>query len=138
MTPGKLRSASGDRQVPAHPAHELYDGSCELLAAAQALTASARRQGCGEAIPATLGCLGAALDELASTSGALAEELRRVRSLCDRPATATMQALDRFTEALAAARDAAEIARSMAAAARQAPGARGEMAGSAGDRSRPG
>lgn len=101
--------------MPAHPAHELYDGVCELLAAAQTLTASARRQDCGQAIPATLGCLGATLDELAATSGALAEEMRRTRTLSDRPATATMQALDRLTEALAAAREASESARSKAA-----------------------
>ncbi len=103
--------------VPAHPAHELYDAGCELLAAAQALTASGRRQGCGEAIPATLGCLGATLDELTATSDALAGETRRSRTLSDMTATATMQALDHLTEALAAARDACEGARSKAAVA---------------------
>ena len=124
--PGRLRSASGSGQVPAHPAHALYDSGCELLAAAQALAASARRQDCGEAIPATLGCLGATLDELAGSSGALAEEMRRTRTLSDRDATATMQALDRLTEALAAAREACETARAgaAAAAARSHPAAR--------------
>jgi hypothetical protein len=101
----------------ARPSHQLYDGSCELVAAAQTLTASARRQGCAEAIPATLGCIVAALDELAATSDVLAEEVRRTRTLSDRPATATMQALDRLTEALAAARQVCEGARSKAAVA---------------------
>jgi hypothetical protein len=119
LKPGSRRSALADEAVPSHPAHVLYDGGCELLAAAQGLTASARRQGCGEAIPATLGCLGAALDELGATCDALAEEMRSTRTLSDRPATATMQALDRLTEALAAARDVCETARSNAAAARQ-------------------
>ena len=104
-------------EMPAHPAHQLYDGSCELLAAAQTLTVAARRHGCAEAIPATLGCLVATLDELATTSDVLADEMRRTRTLFDRPATATMQALDRLTEALAAGREACETARSKAATA---------------------
>lgn len=103
--------------MPTHPALALYDGGCELLAAAQALTAAAGRQGCSQAIPATLGCLGAALDELVATSAVLAEEMRRTRTLSERPATATMQALDRLTEALTAARAECETARSKAAAA---------------------
>ena len=103
--------------MPSHPATELYDSSCELLAAAQSLSACARHHGCGQAIPATLGCLGATLDQLAHASGALAEELRLTRPLFDRPATATMQAIDRLTEALDVARDTCDVARSKAAVA---------------------
>ena len=91
-----------------HPAHELYDGGCDVLAAAQTLTTAARRQGYGDAIPATLGCLGAALDELAATSDVLAAEMRG--------SPAAMQTLDRLTDALTAARDACDTARSKAAA----------------------
>lgn len=103
--------------MAAHPTNQLYDGACELLAAAQALTASAGRPGCGQAIPATLGCLAAALDELAATTEALTEELQRTRRPTARPATATLRALDRLTDGLAAAREACEHARSEAAGA---------------------
>jgi hypothetical protein len=103
--------------MPVDPAHDLYDARCELLATAQRLSVCARRPDCGEAIPATLGCLGAALSELSASTDALAEEMRRTRTLSDRPATATMQALDRLTEALTMAHDACEIARSNATVA---------------------
>ena len=103
--------------MPCDPTHDLYDSSCELLAVALRLSACARRPDCGEAIPATLGCLSATLSELIASTDALAEELRRTRTLSDRPATATMQALDRLTEALTHAHDAYETARSKAAVA---------------------
>ena len=125
--PGRLRSVWSSGQVSAHPAHALYDSGCELLAAAQALAAASCRQDCGQAIPATLGCLGATLDQLAGTSGALAQETRRTRTLSDRHGTATMQALDRLTEALTAAAQACETARAEAAAAGAPVTARGQL-----------
>jgi hypothetical protein len=100
-----------------HPVHQLYDGGCELLAAAQSLGSAARRQECGQAIPATLGCIGATLDELATASAALVDELRRTCTRSDRPATATMQALQHLARTLTDARDTCEVARSRAAIA---------------------
>jgi hypothetical protein len=111
-------------KLPADPAHDLYDSGCELLAAAHRLSACARRPDCGEAIPATLGCLGATLSELSASTDALAEELRRTRTLSDRPATATMQELDRLTEALTGAHVVCETARSKAAVAARDSAAR--------------
>lgn len=98
-----------------HPSHRLYDAACELLAAAQDLRESARRPGTAEAIPATLGCITVAVAELASCTGALAEELRRTRPLGDREAAAAMRAIDHVTEELLAAKVACDLARAGAA-----------------------
>lgn len=103
--------------MPRDRGAELYDAACEVLAAAQRLAAAARTQGVGPAIPATLGCLGESLAELARSSEALAEEMRRTHTVPNRPATACIGALDDLTGTLRAARSASEAARSRAAVA---------------------
>jgi hypothetical protein len=89
--------------VASDPAHRLYDSACELLLAAQRIRRTGHSQGTGEAIPATLGCVSAAVEELAVCTTGLADELRRTRPLSDCEGTAAMQALDRVTEQLLAA-----------------------------------
>ncbi len=49
------------------PANRLYDEACSLLAAAEALREAADDPGCTPALVATLGCVGASLDALATT-----------------------------------------------------------------------
>jgi hypothetical protein len=103
--------------MPTDRSAQLYDCACDVLAAAQALSAAARRHDLDEAIPATLACLGESLAELARSSSALTEEVRRTHTLSNRPATACMEALDEFTRSLEFAREACETARGKAASA---------------------
>ena len=77
------------------PPSRLYDAACEILLAAQELTAASRLAGSGAGAAATLGALGEALAELADASVAIGPEA--------------------LTEALDAARDACEAARAGAA-----------------------
>jgi hypothetical protein len=107
--------------MPTDPSTQLYDGACDVLAAAKTMYAAARRHDFDQAIPATLGCLDKSLALLARSSSALAEEVRRTHTLSDRPATAFMQALDELTRSLESARDACETARGKAALAAGAP-----------------
>ena len=103
--------------MPSDPSAQLYDSACDVLGAAQTLSAAARRHDFDEAIPATLGCLGESLAELARSSSALTEEVRRTHTLSNRRATACMQALDELTRSLEFAREACETARRKAASA---------------------
>jgi hypothetical protein len=97
--------------MPTDRSAQLYDCACDVLAAAQALSAAARRHDFDEALPATLGCLGESLAELARSSSAMTEEVRRTHTLSNRPATACMEALDEFTQSLEFAREACDGAR---------------------------
>lgn len=85
------------------PANELYDSACGLLAAAQQLRRVASRGGADEALAPTLGCLHAALHELAGACHEL-------------PAPSCAPALDELAEALLRADHASETARAAAAA----------------------
>jgi cytochrome c-type biogenesis protein CcmH/NrfF len=97
--------------VPSNPAHHLYDCACELLDAAQRLRAAAHRRGTEEAIAATLGCMGVAVEELATSSQELADELRRTRIRSDGQGDAAVQTLERLTEQLLGARHESDRAR---------------------------
>jgi hypothetical protein len=55
----------------------LYDGACELLAAAQAMRAAADRPGSSAAIAATLGCIDSTLSELSSAVEAMGRQALR-------------------------------------------------------------
>ncbi len=48
-----------------HPENELFDAACEVLEATRRLNAVACDRRCQRALPATLGCLSAALGSLA-------------------------------------------------------------------------
>jgi hypothetical protein len=57
------------------PDNELFDAACELLDRARRLRVAAADPGAGPAVPATLGCLAAALEELAGACGGLDADL---------------------------------------------------------------
>jgi hypothetical protein len=99
------------------PGNRLYDSACDLLLAAQELRRASYCPETAEAIPATLGCVGSAIEEVAAAAGGLAEELRRTRTLSDRQGTAAMQALDRVSEQLIAAARKCNLARELSATA---------------------
>jgi hypothetical protein len=58
-------------------ANALYDGACELLAAAQAMRAAAEREGSTTAIAATLACMDISLSELTSVVTAMRRQALR-------------------------------------------------------------
>jgi hypothetical protein len=93
--------------------NDLYDSACELLYAGQRVRRSARCAGTQEAIPATLGCLAATLEELTQTGG----EVRRRLPASDDGAGAMRSddALRRLVDALAQAERACDAARAAVA-----------------------
>jgi hypothetical protein len=107
--------------MPSDPAHQLYDSACELLAAAQELRAAACRPGSEQAITATLGCMGAAVEELGIATAAFGDELSRAGTPpAGRPAAVT-RAFHRMTEELLRAARACDDARAKAAACARQP-----------------
>jgi hypothetical protein len=98
-------------------ANALYDGACELLAAAHAMRAAAELEGSTTAIAATLGCIDATLNELSSAVEAMRRQALRdlARSALDtgeRAAIAeTERAFSDFANALHRARHAADSMR---------------------------
>lgn len=62
-----LLAAAGLDVRERDPANELYDRSCDLLAAAQGLQTAAGPRRSAPAIAASLGCIEASLDALATT-----------------------------------------------------------------------
>jgi hypothetical protein len=105
--------------MPAHPAHQLYDGACELLAAAQELRVAAHRRGCEEAITATLSCMGAAVEELNIAMDALGDDLWEAGAAPAVRPVAVTHAFHRLTEELLCAARASDDARAKAACAHQ-------------------
>lgn len=59
------------------PDNELYDCGCDLVQAAAAIRAAAGAPEAARAIPAVLGCIEAALHELAEAAAALEETTER-------------------------------------------------------------
>jgi hypothetical protein len=86
------RSDESSRRTPARdPANRLYDEACALLDAAQGLRAAAAPRRSTPAIAATLGCVEASLDALAT-----AADVMRVAVLASDQGDAARQAvLDR-------------------------------------------
>jgi hypothetical protein len=77
------RSGGASRGLERDPANELYDEACALLAAAQGLQAAAGPRGSAPAIAASLGCVEASLEALAT-----AVKVMRVAAMeasCDTP-----------------------------------------------------
>jgi hypothetical protein len=96
--------------MPLRPEHQLYNAACELLDAAREARAAAGRDGVGEAIPATVACLGVALEELAIATAAMTRQLRRD----DRGSAA--RSLERLTDELLGTAQACDGARRAVAA----------------------
>jgi hypothetical protein len=104
----------------------MYDRGCDLVEAAMAIRRAARTSDVTPAVPALLGCIECALDELADASAVLTETPhwapRRLRSsgVARRGATSgeVRQALVNLELALEDARDAADAARAFASRAR--------------------
>jgi len=102
------------------PTNELYDRACDLLDAARELHLSAAREGTDEAIAATLGCVEAALGELAEryrVLGGAGDRMLRAAGLSG--GGPRLEAEARFAS-VAAALDRA-VARSVAARAAVGP-----------------
>jgi hypothetical protein len=86
--------------------NEVYDRGCDLVEAAMAIRRVAAAD-IGRAVPALLGCVESALDELASASARLGTPLE---SYTQRPPEASA-GLDELSDALIDARDRASAAR---------------------------
>ena len=108
--------------MPLHPAHLLYDRACDLLLAAQEMRRCSGKPGIAEAIPATLGCIGAVAEELAVSATGLAEELGRTEALAD----PVLEALERVIEHLLLAAAECDVARETTGSrlAQECPGLR--------------
>jgi hypothetical protein len=104
----------------------MYDRGCDLVEAAMAIRRAALTSDITPAVPALLGCIECALDELADASAALSETphaaQRRLNSseVARRGATSgqVRQAFVNLETALEDARDAADAARAFASRAR--------------------
>jgi hypothetical protein len=98
-------------------ANALYDGACELRAAAHAMRAAAELEGSTTAIAATLGCIDSTLNELSSAVEAMRRQAlrdlsRRALDTGERVAVGeTERAFSDFANALYRARHAADSMR---------------------------
>lgn len=106
--------------------NEMYDRGCDLVEAAMAIRRAVLTSDITPAVPALLGCIECALDELADASAALSEAPhaapRRLSggAVARRAATSgqVRQAFVNLELALEDARDAADAARAFASRAR--------------------
>jgi hypothetical protein len=100
-----------------HAANALYDGACELLAAAHAMRAAAELDGSTTAIAAALGCIDGTLNELTSAVEAMRRQAlhdlsRSALDTGERVAVGeTERAFSDFANALSRARHAADSMR---------------------------
>jgi hypothetical protein len=98
-------------------ANALYDGACDLLAAAHAMRAAAELDGSTTAIAATLGCIDSTLDELTSAVEAMRRQAlndlsRSALEIGERVAVGeTERAFSDFANALRGARRSADSMR---------------------------
>jgi hypothetical protein len=105
------RAEPAERFQPRDPANELYDRACDVVAAAAELRDASTRDNNDAAAAATLGCLEAALSDLAFAIEALRESsLRRIAgaspALGDQAAVDAHSAREKFDAAVAAVRAA--------------------------------
>jgi hypothetical protein len=102
------------------PDNELYDRGCDLVAAAAAIAQAAGSPDAARAVPAVLGCIEAAMRELAEAAAALeatTDEAAAVRALGCRSSGLQPRA-DRMHRGYTNLRQALEDAERAAAAAR--------------------
>jgi hypothetical protein len=122
--------AAGGREHPAlmHPStasshsvrpadNELYDRGCDLVEAAAAIRRLAGEPRAARAVPAVLGCLEAALEELSGACIEMPETTERAAatSTADAVAQRMRRGFINLELALLDAKDAARAARSLAA-----------------------
>ena|SRR5215213_446708 len=110
---------------PRAPDNELYDRGAELVESAMAIRRVAASPEATRAIPAVLGCIESALDELVAASAALEQNTAEVTAstprCSDRQARRVLERMHRgyanLQEALSDAQAAAAAARSLASRA---------------------
>jgi hypothetical protein len=111
------------------PDNELYDRGADLVEAATAIRRVAGSPGASRAVPAVLGCVESALEELAMASEALEAAMAEVTPACPDPRTdRVVERMHRgyanLQEALSDAHAAAAAARSLTSRALGRPGRR--------------
>jgi hypothetical protein len=108
-----MRLTSDFRARTRPPDNELYDRGCDLVEAALAIRSLTSREGAERALPAVLGCMESALQDL---RGAVAEagRLRNRADVADAPAQRTLRGFANLEVALADAETAAWAARGLA------------------------
>jgi hypothetical protein len=121
---------SADRSASRRDAeNELFDFACDLVEAAAGITRTAADPHAARAVPAVLGCIEQALDELSSAAAALQQANAAPARRSDERGRARMDRLERgytnLSVALQDARDATRAARSLAARSADASGGRG-------------
>jgi hypothetical protein len=104
--------------VSREPDNELYDRGCDLVEAATAIRAAADSRAAGRAVPAVLGCIESALQELFWAAAALEQTTTDLTVAATEPVSPRAQRMQRgygnLQAALSDAQAAAAAARSLA------------------------
>lgn len=123
-----VRPAYRRCERPRAPDNELYDRGADLVEAAMAIRRVAGSPEASRAVPAVLGCIESALQELVTASVALEQATAEVSSSLDRGADRVVERMHRgyanLQEALADARAATAAARPLASRALGRPSPR--------------
>jgi hypothetical protein len=113
-----MRATTLARPVSREPDNELYDRGCDLVEAATAIRRAAGSPAAGRAVPAVLGCMEAALQELLWASAALEQTTVDLTTSATPRRQQVAQRMRRgygnLQAALSDARGAAAAARSLA------------------------
>jgi hypothetical protein len=119
--PGRTTAPPATRRLTRAPDNELYDRGADLVEAAMAIRRVAGAPEAGRAVPAVLGCIESALEELEGATAALEEAMAGVTpaapGYADRRAERVAERMHRgyanLQEALFDAHAAAAAARSL-------------------------
>jgi hypothetical protein len=128
-----MRVTMPSRPISREPDNELYDRGCDLVEAAAAIRRAADSREAGRAVPAVLGCIESALEELSMASAALERtttDLTAPATECMNPRTERVirrmqHGYRNLGEALSDAKGAAAAARSLAGRALHGSSLRG-------------
>ena len=117
-----MRPTTLPPSISREPDNELYDRGCDLVEAAAAIRRAAGERQAGRAVPAVLGCIESALEELLWASAALEQtttDLARPASCADLRTKLVVQRMQHgyanLQQALSDAHAAAAAARPLAA-----------------------
>lgn len=113
-----MRATTLSSSVSREPDNELYDRGCDLVEAAAAIRRSAGAREAGRAVPAVLGCIESALEELLWAAATLEQTTTDLTEPTDCATARTNRIAERMQRGYANLQQALSDAQAAAAAAR--------------------
>ena len=113
-----MRVTTPSPSISREPDNELYDRGCDLVEAAAAIRRAAGERGAGRAVPAVLGCIESALEQLLWASAALEQTTTDLTEPADCASLRTNLVIQRMQRGYVNLEQALSDAQAAAAAAR--------------------